>query len=392
MSPDYYDILGVSRETTPEELKKAYRKLARTLHPDVNSGEDAAEQFKHITTAYEVLSDPQKRAVYDRGGNPLGGGGGRSGAANGGFGQGFSFDDIMDAFFGGGGAQRGPKSRMRRGQDALLRIKVDLAEAAFGVARELKVDTAVTCTSCAGSGAAEGSTPTTCGTCHGHGDVQHVQRSLLGDIRTSRPCPTCYGHGTVIPNPCPECAGEGRVRSRRTINVQIPAGVDHGTRVQLAGEGEVGPGGGPAGDLYVEINVARHPLFTRNGDHLMCNVTLPMTAAALGTHLDLPTLEADLLDVDDQESEIERTMGLDIDPGAQSGDRVTIRGRGVPRLRGTGRGDLLVDVIVETPTRLDDEQRELLQQFAKSRNEEQPEGQFGSGHKGVFGRFKGAFK
>ena len=329
MSPDYYDILGVSRETTPEELKKAYRKLARTLHPDVNSGEDAAEQFKHITTAYEVLSDPQKRAVYDRGGNPLGGGGGRSGAANGGFGQGFSFDDIMDAFFGGGGAQRGPKSRMRRGQD---------------------------------------------------------------DIRTSRPCPTCYGHGTVIPNPCPECAGEGRVRSRRTINVQIPAGVDHGTRVQLAGEGEVGPGGGPAGDLYVEINVARHPLFTRNGDHLMCNVTLPMTAAALGTHLDLPTLEADLLDVDDQESEIERTMGLDIDPGAQSGDRVTIRGRGVPRLRGTGRGDLLVDVIVETPTRLDDEQRELLQQFAKSRNEEQPEGQFGSGHKGVFGRFKGAFR
>ena len=386
MSTDYYEILGVSRTTTPEELKKAYRKLARTLHPDVNSGDDAAEQFKHITTAYEVLSDPAKRAVYDRGGNPLGGS-----AGSGGFGQGFSFDDIMDAFFGGGaGGQRGPKSRMHRGQDALLRIKVELAEAAFGVARELKVDTAVTCTTCAGSGAAEGSTPTTCGTCHGHGDVQHVQRSLLGDIRTSRPCPTCYGYGTVIPNPCSECAGEGRVRSRRTINVQIPAGVDHGTRVQLAGEGEVGPGGGPAGDLYVEINVVRHPLFTRKGDHLMCNVTLPMTAAALGTHLELPTLEADL--VDDQDSLIERTMGLEIDAGTQSGDRITIRGRGVPRLRGTGRGDLLVDVIVETPVRLDDEQRELLQQFAQSRNEEQPDGQFSSLHKGVFGRLKGAFK
>ena len=386
MSTDYYEILGVSRTTTPEELKKAYRKLARTLHPDVNSGDDAAEQFKHITTAYEVLSDPAKRAVYDRGGNPLGGSGG-----SGGFGQGFSFDDIMDAFFGGGaGGQRGPKSRMHRGQDALLRIKVELAEAAFGVARELKVDTAVTCTTCAGSGAAEGSTLMTCGTCHGHGDVQHVQRSLLGDIRTSRPCPTCYGYGTVIPNPCSECAGEGRVRSRRTINVQIPAGVDHGTRVQLAGEGEVGPGGGPAGDLYVEINVVRHPLFTRKGDHLMCNVTLPMTAAALGTHLDLPTLEADL--VDDQDSLIERTMGLEIDAGTQSGDRITIRGRGVPRLRGTGRGDLLVDVIVETPVRLDDEQRELLQQFAQSRNEEQPDGQFSSLHKGVFGRLKGAFK
>lgn len=390
MTTDYYELLGVSRDSTPEEVKKAYRKLARTLHPDVNSGAEASEKFKHVTTAYEVLSDPQKRSVYDRGGNPLGNGGG--GGGQGGFGQGFSFDDIMDAFFGGngGGAQRGPKSRMRRGQDALLRINVDLAEAAFGVARELKVDTAIVCTRCSGTGAAEGSQPVTCTTCHGHGDVQHVQRSLLGDIRTSRPCPTCHGHGSVIPNPCPECAGDGRVRSRRTINIQIPAGVDHGTRVQLEGEGEVGPSGGPAGDLYVEINVERHGLFTRKGDQLLCNVTIPMTAAALGTRLDLPTLEADLAGADN--TDIELTVPLDIEPGTQSGDRITVRGRGVPRLRSAGRGDLLVDVIVQTPSRLDDEQRSMLELLAKARGEERIDGDFGSAHRGVFGRLKGAFR
>lgn len=385
MAHDYYELLGVGRDASAEEIKKAYRRQARKLHPDVNSGADAAEQFKHVTTAYEVLSDPQKRSVFDRGGNPLGGAG-----ASGGFGQGFSFDDIMDAFF-GAGAQRGAQSRRRRGQDALLRIKIDLVEAAFGVARELKVDTAITCTKCAGSGAAEGSTPTTCGTCHGHGDVQHVQRSLLGDIRTSRPCPTCHGYGSVIPNPCPECAGEGRIRSRRTVNVNIPAGVDHGTRVQLAGEGEVGPGGGPAGDLYVEINVARHPLFVREGDDLLCHVTLPMTAAALGTQLNLPTLEADLVE-SGRESDVAETVPLDIESGTQSGESIRVRGRGVPHLRTAGRGDLIVTVLVETPARVDDRQRDLLEQLAKLRDEDHPDGQFSATHKGMFGRLKDAFK
>lgn len=381
MSQDYYETLGVRRDATADEIKKAYRQLARRLHPDVNTEPDASEQFKHITTAYEVLSDPNKRATYDRGGNPLGAGGHGSG-------QGFSFDDIMDAFFGGNGG-RGPRSRTARGQDALLRIKVDLAEAAFGVSHEFKVDTAIRCTTCAGTGASEGSQPTTCGTCHGHGDVQHVQRSLLGDIRTSRPCPTCHGFGTVIPNPCAECAGEGRVRSRRSMTVNIPAGVDQGTRVQLAGEGEVGPGGGPAGDLYVEINVTRHPLFTRKGDHLFCNVTIPMTSAALGTRLDLPTLEADVAGVS---SEIEKTVPLDIGVGTQSGDTLVVRGYGVPRLRGAGRGDLHVQVIVETPSRLNEEQRELLTQLAALRDEDKPVGEFSSNHKGVFGRIKDAFK
>ena len=380
MAQDYYATLGVGRDASADELKKAYRKLARQLHPDVNNAEDASERFKEVTVAYEVLSDPQKRATYDRGGDPLSG-------AGGGFGQGFSFDDIMDAFF-GQNASRGPRPRMQRGQDALLRINIDLAEAAFGVTHEIKVDTAVTCTTCAGSGAAEGSEPQTCRTCHGHGDVQHVQRSLLGDIRTSRPCPTCHGYGTVIPDPCSECAGEGRVRSRRSISVTIPAGVDQGTRIQLAGEGEVGPGGGPAGDLYLEINVARHPVFQRKGDQLFCQITVPMTAAALGTHLDLPTLEADLPDPHEGTT----TVPLDVGAGTQSGDIITIKGHGVPRLRGSGRGDLKVQVIVETPTRMGAEQRALLEQLATLRGEERPEALIGSTHKGVFGKIKDAFK
>jgi molecular chaperone DnaJ len=382
MAQDYYATLGVGRDASAEELKKAYRKLARQYHPDVNDAPDASDRFKELTLAYEVLSDPAKRQTYDRGGDPLKGGGGFGGG-----GQGFNFEDIMDAFF-GQNAQRGPRPRQQRGQDALLRLNVELAEAAFGVTHEIKVDTAVTCTTCEGSGAANGSQPETCRTCHGHGDVQHVQRSLLGDIRTSRPCPTCHGFGSVIPDPCPECAGEGRVRSRRSISVTIPAGVDQGTRIQLGGEGEVGPGGGPAGDLYLEVNVARHPVFQRKGDQLFCQITLPMTAAALGTHLDLPTLEADVPD----SAESDRTVELDVAPGTQSGDTLTIKGFGVPRLRGSGRGDLKVQVVVETPARLDGEQKALLEQLAKLRGEERPEALMDGHHKGVFGKIKDAFK
>jgi molecular chaperone DnaJ len=382
MAQDYYATLGVGRDASAEELKKAYRKLARQYHPDVNDAPDASDKFKELTLAYEVLSDPAKRQTYDRGGDPL-----SSGFGGGGGGQGFNFDDIMDAFF-GQNAQRGPRPRQQRGQDALLRLSIELAEAAFGVTQEIKVDTAVVCSTCEGSGAANGSQPETCRTCHGHGDVQHVQRSLLGDIRTSRPCPTCHGFGTVIPDPCPECAGEGRVRSRRSISVTIPAGVDQGTRIQLTGEGEIGPGGGPAGDLYLEINVARHPVFQRKGDQLFCQVSLPMTAAALGTHLDLPTLEADVPDSD----ESEHTVRLDVAAGTQSGETLTIKGMGVPRLRGSGRGDLKVQVVVETPSRIDDQQRDLLEQLAKLRDEERPEALMAGHHKGVFGKIKDAFK
>ena len=270
----------------------------------MNPDPETQERFKEVTRAYEILSDPQKRAAYDRGGDVFGG--------MGGFGQGagFSFTDIMDAFFGGqagpGGATRGPRPRTRRGQDALIRLEIDLAEAAFGVARELKVDTAVVCTTCHGEGTAAGSHPVPCETCHGAGEVAHVQRSFLGEIRTLRPCAACRGFGTIIPDPCRECSGDGRVRSRRTLTVKIPAGVDTGTRVQLAEQGEVGPGGGPAGDLYVEIHVAEHPTFARQGTDLHTTVAVPMSAAALGTTLTLPTLEADLVDQETSDGSIRR--------------------------------------------------------------------------------------
>ena len=390
MSQDPYALLGVNRDADAETIKKAYRRLARQLHPDVNPDPETQERFKEVTKAYEILSDPQKRAAFDRGGDVFGGVGG--------FGQGagFSFTDIMDAFFGGnvgpGGATRGPRPRTRRGQDALIRLEIDLAEAAFGVARELKVDTAVVCTTCHGEGTAAGSRPVPCETCHGAGEVAHVQRSFLGEIRTLRPCAACRGFGTIIPDPCRECSGDGRVRSRRTLTVKIPAGVDTGTRVQLAEQGEVGPGGGPAGDLYVEIHVAEHPTFDRQGTDLHTTVAVPMSAAALGTTLTLPTLEADLVDPEtsDGSSGVETTFELDIKPGTQSGSSQVMRGRGVPGLR-SGRGDLIVTVLVETPTRLDPRQEELLRELAAIRHEEKPTGQVREESRGMFGRLRDAF-
>ncbi|GAA4979452.1 molecular chaperone DnaJ [Uniformispora flossi] len=372
MTTDYYEVLGVRRDATPEEIKKAFRRLARELHPDVNPDPKTQERFKEINAAYEVLSDPQKRQMYDLGGDPLGG----AGAAAGGFGAGFGFSDIMDAFF-GQASQRGPRSRTRRGQDAMIRIEVQLEEAAFGTTREIQVDTAITCTTCNGEGAAPGTTAQTCDMCRGRGEVSQVTRSFLGQVMTSRPCPQCQGFGTVVPNPCPECAGDGRVRARRTLTVKIPAGVDAGTRIQLAGEGEVGPGGGPAGDLYVEIAEVPHPTFQRRGDDLHCTVTIPMTAAALGTKVPLETLDG--------------MTEIDIRPGTQSGQSIPLHGRGVTHLRGGGRGDLIVHVEVQTPSKLDPEQEELLRRLAKLRGEERPQGQFSPGQQGLFSRLKDAF-
>jgi molecular chaperone DnaJ len=384
LSQDLYEILGVPRDADADVIKKAYRRLARQLHPDVNPDPETQERFKEVSLAYEVLSDPQKRASYDRGGDPF--------AGMGGFGQGagFSFTDIMDAFFGGqaSGQGRGPRPRVRRGQDALVRIELELAEAAFGVNRELKVDTAVLCGTCNGGGTAPGTSPQTCGTCRGAGEVAHIQRSFLGEVRTLRPCAACRGFGSIIPDPCRECAGEGRVRSRRTLTVKIPAGVDTGTRVQLAEQGEIGPGGGPAGDLYVEVHVAPHPTFTRQGSDLHCTVSVPMTAAALGTTLRLPTLEAD---VARPESEVETAFDLVIAAGTQSGTEQVLRGRGVPGLRGGARGALIITVNVETPINLDARQSELLTELATLRDEHSPSGRVQASQKSVFGRLRDAF-
>lgn len=370
---NYYDVLGVSKDATTEEIKKAYRRLARQLHPDVNPDPGTHEKFKEVTNAYEVLIDPKKREVYDLGGDPLATGGG----AGGGFGAGFSFTDIMDAFF-GGAAARGPRSRVRRGQDALVRLEVELSEAVFGATKELQVDTAIVCSACNGDGTSPGTTLATCPTCRGQGEISQVQRSFLGQVMTTRPCPQCHGFGTVNPRPCGECSGDGRVRTRRSLTIKLPPGVDSGTRIQLSGEGEVGPGGGPPGDLYVELLVVPHPIFTRQGDDLHCTVALPMAAAALGTVVDLETLDG--------------THSIEVQPGAQPGETVKIAARGVPRLRGTGRGDLIVHLDVRTPTKLDSRQEELLRELASLRGEERPLGPVSSRDGSIFSRIRDALK
>ncbi len=383
---DYYEILGVPRDASAEQIKKAYRRLAMKLHPDVATEPDASDRFKQVAEAYEVLADPKKRDLYDRGGDPLGGGMG--GFNGGGFGTagGFDFTNLVDAMF-GQQASRGPRSRTRRGQDALVRLDLELAEAAFGTTKPLRVDTAVLCPRCSGSGAAPGSKPVRCSTCNGLGDVTHVQRSFIGDIRTTQPCPTCRGYGTVIPEPCTECSGDGRVRSARTINVKIPAGVSTGNRIHLAAHGEVGPGGGPAGDLYVELNVAPHEIFKREGDDLEVVVKIPMTAAALGTEVSVATLEADLPDADPDST----TVRVAVPAGTQSGTRIALDGQGVPRLRAGGRGQLGVTLLVQTPTRIDGEQAELLRQLAELREETRPEVTVQKHGRGVFGRLRDAF-
>ncbi|MBX6748188.1 MAG: molecular chaperone DnaJ, partial [Micromonosporaceae bacterium] len=302
---------------------------------------------------YEVLSDPKKREIVDLGGDPLAPGGGGAGPA--GAGPFVGFQDIMDAFF-GNAAPRGPRSRTRAGADAILRLELDLHETAFGVEAPISVDTAVLCQNCEGAGTAPGTHTMTCDTCGGRGEIQSVQRTFLGQVVSSRPCPSCQGYGTLIPHPCPKCGGDGRVRARRNLTVKIPAGVEDGMRIRLAGQGEVGPGGGPAGDLYVEIHERPHDIFSRKGDDLHCRVTVPMTAAALGTRITIKTLDS------------EETV--DVRPGTQPGAVVRIRGKGVPHLRGSGRGDLHVHLDVRTPTKLTSEEERVLREFARMRGEE----------------------
>src|SRR3954447_25600194 len=353
MATDYWGVLGLRPGASDSDIKRAYRRMARDLHPDVNPEPGAKERFQEVSKAYQALTDPEKRRIVDLGGDPFDTGGG---AAGGGFGPGFGgLGDIMDAFF-GGAATRGPRSRVRAGRDAMIPIELDLDETVFGVTKDITVDTAVVCDACTGAGTAPGTHPATCQTCSGRGEVQSVQNGLLGRMVTSRACPTCAGTGQVIPDPCPKCGGEGRVRARRTIPVKVPAGVEDGMRIRLTGHGEVGPGGGPSGDLYVEIHERPHPVFTRDGEDLHCRVTLPMTSAALGTTLSLKTLDSE--------------EDLDVRAGTQSGSLLTLRGRGAPRLRATGRGNLLVHVEVQTPIKLDPEQEKLLRELAALRGED----------------------
>jgi molecular chaperone DnaJ len=376
VAKDYYGILGVSRDASADDIKRAYRKLARQYHPDINPEPSAQERFKEINAAYEVLSDDQKRQIVDLGGDPLapGGGGGPGGPGGGPF---VGFQDIMDAFFGTAGASRGPRPRTRPGADAILPLPLELHETAFGVEAPITVDTAVACQTCQGAGTAAGTHVATCEVCGGRGEVQSVQRTFLGQVVSSRPCSACGGFGTVIPNPCPTCAGDGRVRTRRTLTVKIPAGVEDQMRIRLAGQGEVGPGGGPPGDLFLEVVQRPHAIFERQGDDLHCTLTIPMVAAALGATVSVESLDG--------------PSDVDIRPGTQSGQVIPLYGLGVKHLNGTGRGDLIIHVTVETPSRLDPEQEKLLRELAKLRGEESPPGKFQPGQQGFFSRLRDAF-
>jgi len=343
---DHYEALGVSRNASTDEIKKAFRKLARELHPDMNPDPVAAERFKTVTHAYDVLSNPESRSHYDMGG------------ASTGFDAGFGFGDIFDTFFGGGG-QRGPRSRQERGQDALLRVDLTLREAVFGLAKSVDIDTAVICGTCQGSCCLPGTTLATCDVCRGAGQIQRQVRSLLGNVVTNMPCTSCRGFGQTIPSPCIDCRGQGRVRAKRTLELNIPAGVEDGLRLQLAGQGEVGFAGGPAGDIYVDISVRTDEIFGRNGDDLTCVLEIPVHDAALGAQVQIDTFDG--------------PVNVEVAPGVQTGDIFTVKGKGSHKLRASGRGDLKVSIQVNTPAKLDSKQKELLRQLAKLRKGDQPE-------------------
>jgi molecular chaperone DnaJ len=309
----------------------------------VNDSAEGQERFKLVTHAYEVLSDPQQRQAYDMGGqNPFGA-------------EGFGFGDIFNTFF-GGGQQRGPRSRAERGQDALLTVELSLKDAVFGVEKSLEVDTAVLCETCNGSTCQPGTQPVSCDVCRGYGQVQREVRSMLGNIVTSAPCSNCRGYGQVVPNPCVSCRGQGRVRARRNIDIRVPAGVEDGLRIQLQRQGEVGFAGGPNGDLFVELNVKPDPVFGRSGDNLTAVLEVPIQDAALGRQSLIETFDGEIK--------------VDIEPGAQSGDVITIKGKGSHRLRGSNRGDLLITIHVATPTKLDAKQKELFKKLAELRGDE----------------------
>lgn len=348
---DFYEVLGVQRNATDAELKKAYRRLAMKYHPDRNPDDKQAEEnFKEAKKAYEVLSDSQKRAAYDQFGHAgvegAAAGGGAGGFGGGGFGGfGDVFDDIFGDIFGGGGQGH---SQAQRGADLRFNLELSLEEAANGKTSDIVVPTLIHCGSCNGSGAKKGSSPVTCETCDGVGQVRMQQ----GFFSIQQTCPDCHGQGKIIKDPCPDCHGQGRKQDRKTLSVKIPAGVDTGDRIRLAGEGEAGYHGGPAGDLYVQVAVKKHPIFERQDNDLLCEVPISFVTAAIGGELEVPTLVG--------------RVNLKIPAETQSGKVFRLRGKGIKSVRGHGVGDLLCCVVVETPVHLSQEQKELLRQFDQS--------------------------
>ncbi|MBN1956163.1 MAG: molecular chaperone DnaJ [Anaerolineae bacterium] len=351
---DYYQLLGVERSANPDEIRRAYRKLAREYHPDVSEHPDAESRFKEINEAYQVLSNAEKRALYDRFGH--------AGPGNAGFGFDFGFRDPFDIFeqvFGGQGGfgfRSSRRSGPRRGADLRYDLGITFDEAVFGCKKEIEVVRRESCPECKGSGAEPGTTPLRCSECNGQGQVRRVQHSLLGSFVNVTPCPKCQGSGEVISIPCRHCEGTGKVHTKRRLTVNIPAGVDHGTQIRLAGEGEAGERGGPPGNLYVVLEVEPHPHFRRRNNDLLLELGINVAQAALGTEVTIPTLEG-------QDT-------FEIPAGTQTGKVFRLRGRGVPQLRGSGRGDLLILTRVETPTKLSREQKELFRQLAATLNGE----------------------
>ncbi len=355
---DYYEVLGVEKGATAEELKKAYRKLARQYHPDANPDDPSAEEkFKEVAEAYEVLNDEQKRAIYDSYGHDgLNSQGGFGGGGFGGF-EGFGgggFGDIFDMFFNGGssGSRRRNANAPQKGNDLRVELGISFKEAAFGVEKEVTIQRNENCSTCNGTGAAAGSSPITCTACGGRGQVQITQNTPFGRIMQTRECDKCRGTGKIIEKPCPSCKGSGQVRRQRSIKVRVPAGVDTGIRLRVSGEGEAGLRGGSAGDLYVFIRVNEDDFFVREGNDLFCEVSINIAQAALGDSIDVPTLDGVAL--------------LNIPAGTQSGTVFRLRGKGVPDVGGYGQGDQHVRVAVETPVNLTEEQKDLLRQFAES--------------------------
>jgi molecular chaperone DnaJ len=361
---DYYDVLGVARGASADEIKKGYRTKAKELHPDRNADNPEAEaQFKEANEAYEVLKDAEKKAAYDRFGHAafeggMGGGGGRPGgygANQGDFSSAFSdvFDDLFGDFMGGRGGGRG---RAARGADLRYNLRVTLEEAYSGLQKTINVPTSVACSSCSGSGAEGGAEPQTCPTCSGMGKV----RAQQGFFTVERTCPTCAGLGQIIKNPCKSCAGQGRVHKERALSVNIPAGVETGTRIRLAGEGEAGMRGGPSGDLYIFIEVTKHDLFERENTNLFCRVPVSMITAALGGDIEVPTIDGG-------------RSRVKIPAGSQSGRQMRLRSKGMPALRGGPEGDMFIELAVETPVNLTSRQKELLHEFEKLSEDNNPE-------------------
>jgi molecular chaperone DnaJ len=380
---DYYETLGVSKGASADEIKKGYRAKAKELHPDRNADNpDAEAQFKEANEAYEVLKDANKKAAYDRYGhaafeNGMGGGGGHPGGGfrgQGDFASAFSdvFDDLFGDFMGRGG-QGGGRTRAARGNDLRYNLRISLEEAYNGLQKTINVPSAVSCASCKGTGAEGGSEPVTCPTCSGMGKV----RAQQGFFTVERTCPTCNGMGQTIKNPCKTCHGAGRVEKERSLSVNIPAGVETGTRIRLAGEGEAGMRGGPTGDLYIFIEVSEHRLFQRDGTNLYCRVPVSMVDASLGGDIEVPTIDGG-------------RSRVRIPEGSQSGRQMRLRGKGMPALRGGNHGDMLIELSVETPVKLTSKQKELLREFDKLSAENNPQSSsFFSAVKGFWDSMKG---